>query len=236
MIPSVHDIRLLSDSAGRVEATVRHLAVGRFAEPSRLQGWTRAHVLAHIAGSASSRTGLLIAASQGRVERQYASEQRRADEIDENAALSPDNLRLLVATSLADLLAAITIHPAAAWAGTGDWLGVGPRPVARVVPSMRRELEYHHVDLDAGYGIEDWPDDFVDFEVRRVTTAMSRRPEAPPVTVVLPDQTLQIGAHAGPTVDGEPAALLAWLTGRERAPAGLRVRPAGALPMMPPLA
>jgi maleylpyruvate isomerase len=236
MIPSAGDVRRLADSARRVVVTARQMRQSQFAEPSQLDGWTRAHVLAHIAGSARSRTRLLVAARQGQVGQQYPSEQARAEEIDKTAAFPADDLRQLVLTSLADLLAAVTDHPDSAWDAPGEWLGPGIRPVARVVPSMRRELEYHHVDLGTGYGIDDWPGDFVDAQIGSVAALMNARSEAPAVTVALTDRTLRIGAGSGPTVAGEPAAVLAWLTGRESSPARLRVRPPGPLPVMPALA
>ena len=74
----VPDTSSLPGSADRLLATVSKLTDEDLAADSALPGWTRAHVLTHIAQAADSRTGLLLAARAGRVGRQYASEEARA--------------------------------------------------------------------------------------------------------------------------------------------------------------
>jgi maleylpyruvate isomerase len=44
-----------------------------------------------------------------------------------------------------------------------------------VVTGLRRELEYHHVDLAAGDQPASWPDDFAATELSLVTDLMNRR-------------------------------------------------------------
>ena len=56
----------IADSAARLVATAQALTDDDLHEASALPGWTRAHVLTHIAQSADSRTGLLRAAQAGR--------------------------------------------------------------------------------------------------------------------------------------------------------------------------
>jgi hypothetical protein len=66
---------MLADSAARFLATAQALTDDDLYQASALPGWTRAHVLTHLAQAADSRTGLLRAARAGRVGRQYPSEQ-----------------------------------------------------------------------------------------------------------------------------------------------------------------
>ena len=66
---------MLAGSAARFLATAQALTDGDLHQASALPGWTRAHVLTHLAQAADSRTGLLRAARAGRVGRQYPSEQ-----------------------------------------------------------------------------------------------------------------------------------------------------------------
>lgn len=233
MSPLPTDIEALIESVAQFRSTLATLDDRAVREPSLLPGWSRAHVLTHIARSADSRRGLLIAARQGRVGHQYVSEEQRASGIDEGAARSPDAIRGDVAAALDRLLVAVSAHPADRWDAPGEWLGVGPRPVRRVVPSMRRELEYHHVDLAARYGPRDWPEDFVSAQLESVTGSFGER--APAFTLRLPDRELAVGDGGRVTVTGDPALVLAWLTGRgEGAP--LRADPPGPLPDLPPLA
>lgn len=188
----VPDTSPLPGSADRLLATVSKLTDEDLAADSALPGWTRAHVLTHIAQAADSRTGLLLAARAGRVGRQYASEEARA---------------------VTECLAAIRHHPDNLWDAPGDWLGGGRRPVRGVVRSLRRELEYHHVDLAAGYRPADWPDDFVGVELDLVTGLMDRREDAPPMTF-RPPAAVILGTSPPTEVSGPPAELLAWLSGR----------------------
>lgn len=81
------------------------------------------------------------------------------------------------------------------------------------VASLRSELEYHHVDLAAGYAPGDWPADFVATELRRVTALMDRRADAPPVTFTAA-AAVRVGTVPPVDVTGPPSAILAWLSGR----------------------
>ena len=227
------DLDALTAGAARFRSTLAGLDDRAVREPSQLPGWTRGHVLTHLARAADSRRGLLVAARQGRVGRQYASEEQRARDIEEGAGRPPAVIRGDVAAALDRLFAAVAEHPADRWDAPGEWLGVGPRPVRRVVPSMRRELEYHHVDLAAGYGPRDWPEDFVSAQLESVTGSLGGR--APAFTVRLPDRELTVGDGGRITLAGDPAPVLAWLTGRgDGSP--LSVDPPGPLPDLPPLA
>jgi maleylpyruvate isomerase len=226
---------LLRDSVERMRRTVAALDDAAMAAPSALPNWSRAHVATHVARAADSRLRLLCAAREGRVGRQYDSEEDRAREIDDGARRPPAEIRLDFDETLRRLLAAVAEHPADRWQARGHWLGVGERPVWRVVPSMRREVEYHHVDLDSGYGPPQWPPDFVDEQLADVAATMSRRPDAPAVTLDVPGRTLRVHDGGRITVLGQPWDVLAWLTGRGGGE-GLTTRPPGPLPQVPPLA
>jgi maleylpyruvate isomerase len=97
---------------------------------------------------------------------------------------------------------------------------------------MLRELELHHVDLDAGYRPQDWPPDFVAEQLKRVTVSLGERAE--PFIVRLPDRTLAVGAGGRGDRRRRPAPMLAWLTGRGTGTA-LHVDPPDALPQLPAL-
>ena len=146
----------IADSAARLVATAQALTDDDLHDASALPGWTRAHVLIHIAQSADSRTGLLRAAQAGRIGQQYPSEQARADAIDAGARRPAGIIRADLDRAIQECLTAIREHPSQLWDAPGISLGAGRRPVRDVLPSMRRELEYHHVDLAAGYQPADW--------------------------------------------------------------------------------
>src|ERR1700678_777159 len=224
----------IADSAARLVATAQALTDDDLHDASALPGWTRAHVLTHIAQSADSRTGLLRAARAGRVGQQYPSEQARADAIDAGARRPPAAIRADLHHAVQDCLTAIREHPRHLWDALGIWLGPpGRRPVRGVVARLRRELEYHHVDLPAGYQPANWPDDFAAAELSLVTAWMNRRGDAPPMTLTGPT-ALHIDTSPPVATPGPPAALLAGLSGRSN---GSGLPPASAaLPPLPPLA
>jgi maleylpyruvate isomerase len=222
-------------STARLLDTAERLTDVALAAPSRLPGWTRRHLLTHVSRSADSRRRMLDAARAGAVGRQYPSEEHRAAEIEAGSERPAGEIRRDLRESLELLRSAVAGHPPDRWDEPGEWLGVGLRPVRRVVPSMVREIEYHHVDLGAEYEPDDWPAEFVDGQLSSVVESRGSRPGVPPLTVVAAGRTLRIGTGEAATVSGEPAAVLAWLTGRSDG-RGLTVDPPGALPDLPPLA
>ncbi|WP_275562766.1 maleylpyruvate isomerase N-terminal domain-containing protein [Streptomyces sp. 5-6(2022)] len=70
-----------------------------FARPSALPGWSRAHLVAHVARDADALVNLLNWARTGVDSSMYASADQRAREIEEDARRRPEDLR-------AELLAA----------------------------------------------------------------------------------------------------------------------------------
>ena len=62
---------MIAGSAARLVRTAQALADDDLHEASALPGWTRAHVLTHVAQGADSRTRLLRAAQAGRSGQQY---------------------------------------------------------------------------------------------------------------------------------------------------------------------
>jgi maleylpyruvate isomerase len=229
----VPDWGLLAGSAARFLGTVQALPDDSLRGASALPGWTRAHVLTHVGQAADSRAGLLRAARAGQVGRQYPSEQARDKAINAGALRAAAVIRADTHRAVTGCLTAIREHPGQLWDAPAIWLGPGRRPVRGVVPSLRRELEYHRVDLAAGYQPADWPDDFVATELSRVIVAMDRRADAPSMALTGPGM-LHIGTSPPVDVTGAPAVVLAWLSGRSD---GSGLDPDGAaLPTIPPLA
>lgn len=67
------------------EADVHRLTDPGFPRPSYLPGWSRAHVVAHVARNADALVNLLIWARTGIETPMYASGDQRAREIEEGA-------------------------------------------------------------------------------------------------------------------------------------------------------
>jgi maleylpyruvate isomerase len=131
-------------------------------QPSVLPGWTRAHVVGHLARNADALTQVLQQVLDGSEAYMYQSQADRETDIQRTASLDGDVLRQDSVTACARLEEAAEQvgmdrleHPVSRTAG-GD-----PTFTASDVGSMRRtEVEIHHADLGIGYTAHDWPTDF----------------------------------------------------------------------------
>jgi len=231
----VDSIGRVTVSTDRLLARAAGLDAAALAAPSLLPGWTRAHVLAHLAGNARSHVRMLDGAAAGEPRpRQYASAAARADEIEDRArrpaAEILDDLRTSCA-ALADRWASL---PAAAWERAVAPLNRSPRPAHRLLWSRLREVEVHHVDLAAGYRPADWPDGLADGVLDEVAAAFAERAETPAFRLVATDlgRCWDTGPEPGLAVAGPSRDLCAWVTGRD-AGAGLSTDPEHPLPTPP---
>ena len=69
----------------RVESAAAGLDAAQVAGPSRLPGWSRGHILSHLARNADALVNLLTWARTGTEKRMYASPADRADGIEAGA-------------------------------------------------------------------------------------------------------------------------------------------------------
>jgi maleylpyruvate isomerase len=223
-------------STERLLATAERLDASLLVGPSLCPGWSRAHVLGHLARNADALTRLCTWAATGTPTPMYASPGERATEIDSSsrqpaAELLEDLARSAerFAGALTDLSDdALTRRVRLGPGGTGAEI-----PASRIGWQRRKEVEIHHVDLDRGYSPADWPPDFVERALAQTLRMLRRRDETPAVVVhVTGAEPVTLGATGGPTVTGSAAVVLAWLTGRSSG-AGLSVNPPGNLPVMP---
>lgn len=210
----------------RLLHSVRDLDADALRAPSLLPGWTRGHVLTHVARNAEAYTNLLTWARTGTPHPAYPSREAR------DAAIEAGHGRSL-AQQVADVRAtherfadAAAAMPAAAWAFVLPDTG---RSAAALPWARLREVEVHHADLAVGYGPADWPEAFALRLLREVAADL----DGPPM-VLRPaglEHPLHVGDPAGaPTVLGTTRALAAWLTGRGDG-AELTVSPDGELPV-----
>ncbi len=238
----------LGESTDRLLATADALTDSEAAAPSRLPGWTRGHILTHLARNADGFRNLLTWARTGTETPMYPSEEARDRSIEAGAGRSAAELAADVRASAAALAGAAEGLPAEAWDATVSRRG-DRFPARVIVPRRLSELEIHHVDLGAGYEPGDWPAPFVQETLARVAADFAGRPDAPaclarpdgqdaafPIGPARPEAASTQDAStqaAGPvTVAGPPAALLAWLIGRDSG-AGLAVTGAAAVPVLP---
>jgi maleylpyruvate isomerase len=163
--PSLKDLTdQIDDATTHLLETATRLTDNQVREPSLLPGWSRGHVLTHIARSGDVSRGLLDGARTGVPGTGYAGARAREDAIAAGAGRTAAELTADVRDSAAAWRAAALAMPAAGWDAP---VTLGDRQVkARYLVTQRLvEIELHHVDLGAGYQPSDWPTTFNELEL-----------------------------------------------------------------------
>jgi maleylpyruvate isomerase len=228
-------LETVAEATNRLLDTIRGLD-DDVTVPTLLPGWTRGHLLAHLARNADSLVNLLLWARTGIETPQYASMFIRNADIEAGAPRP-------LAEQLADNEAAANrwlglaqTMPEQAWAATVRTRQGRPIPATEVIWMRLQEVEIHHVDLAAGYHRADWPSNFVARLLPRaaadLTKAIAAAPDPVPafeVHTTDTDFTASVGAGSPDhTITGSAPDVLAWLLGRSEG-ADL----SGALPTLP---
>lgn len=212
-------MRALGAATGQLIGAIAGLSDAAVRQPSLLPGWTRGHVLTHLARNAEGGTRLVGWARTGVPSYEYESLDSRAAAIEAGAARPAavliDDVRQ-TAVAFADAASGM---PADAWRRVVRYTA-GQEPRADViVPSRLAEVLIHHVDLDTGYQPQDWPAPFVENLLPRIVSGLGERDESMPATRLVGSDTgraFGIGpvSPASAAVVGLEHELLAWLLGR----------------------
>lgn len=201
-------------------------------EPSGLPGWTRAHVLTHLARNADGLANLVAWARSGEEVPMYAGGRAGRDaDIDAGAGRHIGDIRLDLNDSAERLLEAFADFPEEALTREVTFVS-GATAYGGELPLMRvRELEIHHVDLGWGYTAADWSEAFATRTLDQVAPQFLDR-DCPVTRLEAGDGRAWTVGAAGPVLRGDVRDLAAWLVGR-RSTGALDVNPAGPLPSAP---
>ena len=208
----------IDQATRRLTATVAGLTDSQAREPSLLPGWTRGHVLTHIARNADGLRNLLVWARTGVVTPQYPNPEAREAGIAAGAGRPAGALAEDLEQSAAAFAAEAARVPASAWEVPVHGINGPDHPAWFTLFRRLTEVEIHHVDLRAGYTPPDWPELFVADQLEQVTGNFSARGDFPPCAIEVAGngQRYSIGpAGDAVTVTGPGCWLLAWLTGRD---------------------
>jgi maleylpyruvate isomerase len=219
----------------RLADTVSALAGDDATLPSLLPGWTRGHVITHVARSGDALVNLLTWARTGTPLPAYPSTAARDADIEAGASRGLDELLADLRASAGRFDEAVAAMPAQAWSNVVQLRSGAEVPAAALPWHRLRELEVHHVDLAAAYRPEDWPESFAQRLLLEAAASLGDRPQTPPMVLDATDweRTVEVGDTDGAlTVRGPAYALAAWLTGR-RDGAGLTVSVDRPLPALP---
>jgi maleylpyruvate isomerase len=223
----------MAAATDRLLETVDRLGDADVRTPSGLPGWTRAHVLTHLARNADALGSLAWSARTGEPREMYpGGVDARNAAIEAGAGRTKGDLRLDVNDAAERLLEAFADFPdegldreVSNGRGT-TWQGF-ELPLIRT-----REVEFHHVDLLAGYTPDDWPADFVTRTLDQLGPSYVDRGDCPVGELREPSGAAWSVGTAEPVLTGPAPQLLAWLTGRS-AGSGLSLQPPGSVPVAP---
>jgi maleylpyruvate isomerase len=242
------------DGAAHLRGLMTRMADAAFAAPSLLPGWSRAHVLTHVARNADAMINLLDWARTGVPTPAYASGEQRDREIETGAGRDPAAIRDDVLASSDRLAVAVRGMPAAAWSVRVG--GAQHAIPASDVPWMRaREMWIHAVDLDVGASLSDAPGPMLVALLSDAADTMGASPQCPPLSLVAGDinrnwavgrgtagdehaELSSAAEHAGiedlrrVEVCGSAAGLALWLLGRSKG-RDLRTGDGSPLPVPP---
>jgi maleylpyruvate isomerase len=214
---------------GLLLETTRSLDPDSIGVPSLCPGWTRGHVLTHIARNADALRGLILNATTGSSTPMYASPDAREADIESGSGRP-------LAEQVADVEASAARFAAAAADLTEDLSDVpllarnDTKVKAGYLPFMRlREVVLHHIDLDAGFSFAQVDDEVTLALLQDTIRRLRRDPETPSMSLRSNEGDVWSIGDGRPVVSAARADLLAWLT------RGVTSGVEGSLPTIPSL-
>ena len=172
-------------------------------EPSALPGWTRGHVLSHLARNAESHVHVLQCAARGEVGEQYVGGAKaRKEGIESHAHDSAESLVNAVRKSIYALEGQWAATNSEGWQGHGVNSAGATIAMSDIVFLRWREVEVHHADLALDFTFANWDSTYVRYELDR--QVMMWRASKPMGLTPVPKIALQL----------PPNERLAWFLGR----------------------
>ena len=172
-------------------------------EPSALPGWTRGHVLSHLARNAESHVHVLQCAARGEVGEQYVGGAKaRKEGIELHAYDSAESLVNAVRKSIYALEGQWAATNSEGWQGQGVNSAGATIAMSDIVFLRWREVEVHHADLALDFTFANWDSTYVRYELDR--QVMMWRASKPMGLTPVPKIALHL----------PPNERLAWFLGR----------------------
>jgi maleylpyruvate isomerase len=227
-------VRMATEQLGIAVAALHDT---HFASPSLLPGWTKAHVIAHLARNADALVNLLTWARTGIEHPMYTSRADRDADIEESSRRLPQVLREDLSAACARLESAAERMTDSDWRSHVAHRTGGTLP-AVAIPSVRLfEVWLHLTDLGVGIGLDRIPDEHLESLLEVAAYPHAERSAGMPVMarVELPGGVLRTwvlcvpGAAARAEVSGSARDVLGWLAGRQ-----VGIGLSGELPELPP--
>ena len=229
MTPDDVDRALLTTHTHRLVSTVAGL--DDVAAPSLCEGWHRGHVITHVARNAEAIGRLASWAVTGQRQDMYPGGSGARDaEIEAGAPRDlPAQLADLTRTA-EDLEPALEALSGPLLAARVEMRGGYEVPATRLTFLRLREVVFHHVDLDAGFGFDDVEADLLRELVRDAVDRLALGSRPPAMTLEANEGDSWTVGDGTTTVTGSLAGLMLWLARRDESGVSSRT---GELPSLP---
>lgn len=214
--PAQRHLELIDAATARLLDTLSTLTDEQARQPSSLPGWSRGHLITHLARNADGMCNLLHWARTGEPTPMYREPDGRAADIEAGSGRPAAELARDVADS------AGRWRRAAQELSERDWQNevrrrpaLPPEHAINLLDGRLVEVEFHHVDLDLGYRFTDSPAEVVELAL---AYCHRRYGFDQAFHAVLSDTGQQLDFPAGsqPSLQvlGSAPNLLGWITGR----------------------
>lgn len=225
------DIGLMQRETGMAMATITSLDADELSKPTRCEGWTRAHVIAHLARDADAMTNLATWAVTGQETPGYESREKRDADIEATATLPATELVAALEQANARLLTAFEALRNGVQAETLPTLFSGEITVFSLPARRTTEVIVHHNDLDTTW---EWHEADPEGILNAIEVCVHRlqvSPDSPGLHVIAREGEEWTVGDGSFRIEGYYETLLPFLA-REQVEEGLRYE--GELPTLPP--
>lgn len=205
------NLAMLEAETVRLVRTVAAMEDEDVRAPSRCAGWTRAHVISHVARNADGMGNLVHWALTGERREQYASPQSRDADIEAGATRGARELLTDLEDSAARFDALARRLPGPAEDAEVEARGGRTMRGRDLVTARLREVVFHHVDLDRGYTFADTDPGVVLRAMGEAVRRIGAAERAPSLTLRSDEGEEWTVGTGGQRVSGTRAALLLWL-------------------------
>ncbi len=205
------DLNRLARETGMLLATVDSLTDDEFAAPSRCEGWTRAHVVAHLALNADALGNMVSWATTGVETPAYVSEDARDADIEDLAKKPPAQIKAALHTAVDSFAAkAATLTSGLKAETVKNRAGADVSPY--VVPAMRiSEVIIHHNDLDTVWELEEADIDALEDTLEIIVNRVSANEDFPGVTIDTDEREHYVIGDGATAIKGGRDAVIGWL-------------------------
>lgn len=225
------DIGRMQRESGMVMATVASLADDEIIKPSKCEGWTRAHVITHLARGADAMRNLATWAVTGVETPAYESREQRDADIEVGAKRSAIELVADLERANARLLDAFQALKEGVRVDTLPTLFSGEINAFSLPARRTTELIVHHDDLDTTWEWHEADTDSILDAIEVCVRRLQVNPDSPGLRIIAGEGDEWTVGDGSYRIEGYYDELLPFLA-RQQVEEGLQYK--GELPKLPP--